>query len=155
MKTMTRILGVTAVLAVIALAVPTADAACIPAAQFSSWGAGGFFYVNMPPGATNSTVVGKFWRAGDFAGANNGAYDDSLWLRFCSEAAGCPGGKWYISGSTGDIPGTVCPNGGNMILTLENLADGRTLTLESVETPIEAVRWDFSEIRPNTFFSRA
>lgn len=146
MKTMTRILGLTAVLAVIAAMAPAADASCIPAAQFSTWGAGGYFYVNLPAGSNNSNIVGRFWAKGNPANDNAG-YDDSQWLRFYA-----PTSKWYISGSTGDIPGTNCPTGSNMVLTLD-LADGSSLILESIETPATAVRWDFSTL--GTDFSPA
>jgi hypothetical protein len=140
MKTMTRILGLTAVLAVAAMAVPTAEANCIPGTVFGTWGGGGYYYVNLPAGSNNANVVGTFWKKGDFAGANNGPYDDSIWLRFYA-----PTSKWYISGDTSS--GMIgCPNGGNLIIQLD-LADGSSLTMESIETPATALRWDFSTLQ--------
>jgi hypothetical protein len=139
MKTMIRILGVAAVVAMIAAAVPTAQANCIPGTTFSTYGAGGFFYVNLPAGANNANVVGKFWAKGNNGSANNGPYDDALWLKF--DAAY---GKWYVSGDTSS--GMIgCPNGSNLIMTIE-LADGSSITAESIETPASAVRWDFSTL---------
>lgn len=133
-------------LAVIAMVVPTASASCIPASQFSTWGAGGYFYVNMPPGANNNTVVGKFWAKGNFGSGNSGTYDDSAWLKLYG-----PSGRWYISGATGDPGISGCPSGSNLIIQLDN-ADGSSLTLESIETSA-AVRWDYSTL--NTDFNFA
>jgi hypothetical protein len=147
MKITMRILGVAAVLAVAALAIPTANASCIPSAQFSTWGNGGYFYVNLPAGANNSTIVGKFWAKGNFGSGNSGSYDDSQWLKLYA-----PTNKWYISGATGDPGIAGCPSGSNMIIQLDN-ADGKSLTLESIETPGTAVRWDYSTL--NTDFSFA
>ena len=128
MKTMTRILGVTAAVAVVALAASTASANCLPNKTLTSWGGNGYFYINLPAGNDNNTVVGRFWQKGGRALANEGTFDDTQWLR---QYTG--NGKWYILGELGTAGVFGCPTG-PLIVTVDT-AGGQNLTIELDETP--------------------
>lgn len=129
MKTMTRIFTVAAMLALVAvIAAPIASANCLPNKTMTSWGIGGYKYVNLPAGSNNSNVVGKFWQAGGRSLANEGTFDDTQWLRLYA-----PTQKWYILGELGTAGVFGCP-AGSLILTLDT-ASGQNLTVQLDETP--------------------
>lgn len=93
---MTRILTVAAMLAVVAvIAAPIASANCLPNKTMTTWGIGGYHYVNLPAGSTNANVVGRFWQAGGRLLANEGTFDDTQWLRFYApRASGTSSVSW-------------------------------------------------------------
>ncbi len=105
-----------------------ARANCLPNKTLTSWGVNGYFYVNMPAGATNANVIGRFWQAGGRALANEGTFDDTNWLRLYG-----PTQKWYILGELGTAGVFGCP-AGSLIVTVDTLS-GHSLTMQVDETP--------------------
>jgi hypothetical protein len=115
MKDLTRILAVTAIVGLVALAAaPTANASCVPNKDFSHWNltTGTYTYITAPPGANPGTFIGRFWENNNRIAANEGTYDDSNWLKPYS-------GRWYTDAQMGS-PGVVgCP-AGNIVVFIQN-----------------------------------
>jgi hypothetical protein len=132
MKTMTRILGTVAVLAVVALVAAPANAGCLPNKTLTGWtgSAFGYNYVTLPGGQDNASVVGRFWQTGNRALANEGQFNDSFWLR-PYPAAGPD--QYYILGELGDAAVFGCPTG-SMPRTVDT-ASGHNLTINVPENP--------------------
>ena len=114
MKTTIRIFALAAVLAVVAGAMPTVQANYIPAKVLTTFGEGGYAYINLPAGSNTANVVGRFWQKGSRSLANEGAYDDSQWLRSYTPSGGGDT-VWYISANLGDAAVFGCPSG-NLVL---------------------------------------
>jgi hypothetical protein len=132
MKTTTRILGTVAALAVVALVAAPANAGCLPNKTLTGWtgSAFGYNYVTLPPGQNNSTVVGHFWQTGNRALANEGAFNDTFWLR--PYAAAGPD-QYYILGELGVAEVFGCPSG-SITLTVDT-DSGHNLTINVPENP--------------------
>ena len=124
--------SILAAVLVLAAATQAARANCLPNKTLTSWGSDGYFYVNMPAGANNINVIGRFWQTGGRAIANEGTFDDPQWLRLCP-AESCGTEKWYILGELGTAGVLGCP-AGSLTLTVDTLS-GHNLTVELDETP--------------------
>ncbi len=150
MKTMNRVLTVAAVAAVIAVAaIGDASAVCVNARLFSTWNtdAGVYSYVNVPDGSDNTTIIGRFWQAGNRAAGNEGTYDDPIWLKVYP-----PSGRWYISGDMAGDGVSGCPNGDLIMILEDNRAGGAAYAAwRAAETPAAAQWWSFAEQGDKSF----
>jgi hypothetical protein len=143
MKRTIRILGVAAVLVACAVAAaPSANAGCAVPKIFSSWGDGGYFYLVPPPGATDSSLLGRFWTIGNRASVNEGTYADTNWVKFYA-----PTNVWYINGTLDSPQITGCPTGSMLVLIQNN--DGPTASFvaaNQIETPAAQKFYDYSTL---------
>lgn len=139
-KTLMNVIAFGFVLAIVVIASSPAEALCLPAKLFGTWGEG-YFYVNFGATANTDTaaVVGRFWEPGQRGAKNEGTYDDSNW--FLDYA-----GKKYTSGNLGDARTTGCPAGQLLTVLQAPTTDGGAefVAMQVSEIPANAVAFDYS-----------
>jgi len=113
MKSMIRILALTAAVAVVGFVAAPAEASCTGSVIVQSFGAGGYSELIFPAGTTAADIVGHFWVTGNRANINEGTSrivantqaDDQGFVRFDPNF-----NSWYIFGNL-SAPGIVgCPS---------------------------------------------
>ena len=97
------------------------SAGCVPGKFFGTFDftQDKYFYLDLGnETGDNSNQIGRFWQPTARAGANEGTYDASLWLKEYYFGSG----SWYLYGNTG-IAGTVgCPSI-EMVVAVEDLIE--------------------------------
>lgn len=144
MKITIRILATVAIAGLIAVvAIGDAGAVCPNPRLFGTidTDTGTYTYIDLPAGADNQSVIGRFWQADNRAAGNEGSYDDSIWLIPYE-------GRWYISGDLGGAGVFGCVNG-PMIVTLEN-NDGSFTSWQAVDTPALSLWWNLAPFGDKT-----
>ena len=137
-----RLLGLVAVVAVLALLAPSAFAGCNPPKSFSTWNAleGRYTYIYFGDASGNpDNLVGSFWQT-DNPATNNQTYPVQEWLLdnyyFPMQDS------WYLNGNLGDAR-PDCPAGG-MTVEASNTVTGGWFVTAADETPGGFITFDFS-----------
>lgn len=123
------------------------NAACPTPKLFGTFdnGRGIFTYVVPADGADSTSLVGRFWQSGSRSLANEGGYDDSVWLRQY-------GTNWYVSGDLSDSNIVGCP-GTAMSLLIQDTRNGQFAFARVAEFAAEALPISFATVGGNMVLS--
>ena len=123
-----------------------ADAACIQPKTFATINAiedPAYLYINFGDTSPNQAFnEGKVWELGNYAGANNGTYDHTQWLRPPYYSGS---GDWYVAGTLDD-PGVVGCASGNLVTMVERSRTANFSVLLIDETPTRSQTFDYTRL---------